>query len=272
MEIVSPLLEAVRDRAIVDRWFFVRYGDPAWHVRLRFHGPREGLVSVLLPALHDRLAPLLATATLARVQLDTYEREVERYGGPDAVPLVEDIFHHDSQAALSIIELLEGDEGAEARWRLAFRGMHDLLGDFGLDTAARLAVVATLRARFGDEHRIDIKVERQLGERFRAERRSLGILLTASADGDHPLAPGIEALDSRSRAIAPVAAELRDLESRGLLATPREEIVGSLLHMHANRMLLAQHRAQEVVLYDMLKRHYTSELARARRSGGSVSG
>ncbi len=266
-EIVSPLLETARERGTVDRWFFVRYGSPSWHVRLRFRGAREGLLSVLLPELHDRLAPLLETATVSRVECDTYEREIERYGGLDATLLVEDIFFHDSEAALSIVEMLEDDEGADARWRLALRGMHDLLVDFGLDTSQRLALVSELRSGFGSEHRIDVRVERQLGERFRAERQSVAALLAASAESDHPLAPGIEALTRRSAAVVPLAARLADLERRGALSVPRTELLASLLHMHANRMLLGQHRAQEVVLHDLLKRHYASELARARSAG-----
>jgi thiopeptide-type bacteriocin biosynthesis protein len=259
-EVVAPLLQ----EQPTQRWFFLRYADPQWHVRLRFQGPRAELLERLLPALHDRLAPLLATGLVGRVQVDTYQRELERYGGPQAMPLVEALFHHDSAAALEIVERLEGDEGADARWRLALRGSHDLLVDFGLDLDQRLALVSELRARFGAEHAAGVTVERQLGQRFRAERAAIAQLLAATPDGDHPLAPGIAALARRSVAQAPALAGLRALEERGQLTVPRHQLLGSLLHMHANRLLLAQQRAQELVLNDFLARHYTSERARAR--------
>jgi lantibiotic biosynthesis protein len=259
-EVVAPLVE----EAGIQRWFFLRYGDPAWHVRLRFQGERAALTA-LLPRLHDRLAPQLATGIVGRVQVDTYQREIERYGGPQAMPIIEEIFHHDSAAALAIVQLLEGDEGADARWRLALRGSHDLLIDFGLDLDQRLALSTTLRARFGHEHAVDIKVERQLGQRYRTERQSLVQLLAAAPDSDHPLAPGLAVLAQRSAALAPVVARLRALEAGGQLTTPLPEILASLLHMHANRLLLAHHRAQELVLNDFLARHYTSEQARSRR-------
>jgi lantibiotic biosynthesis protein len=259
-EVVAPLLQ---EHGEIERWFFLRYGDPAWHVRLRFQGPRALLLGRLVPALHDRLAPLLATGTINKVQLDTYQRELERYGGPEAMPLVEEIFHHDSAAALAIVDLLEGDEGADARWRLALRGCHDLLIDFGLDLDQRLALATTLRARFGAEHAVDVASERQLGQRYRAERPELTRLL-GTPDSEHPLAPGLAVLATRSAALVPVVARLRALEERGQLAVPRQELLASLLHMHANRLLLAQQRAQELVLNDFLARHYTSERARAR--------
>ena len=259
-EVVAPLL--AENGTTIFRWFFLRYGDPEWHLRLRLQGKRDALLSGVLPELHDRLAPYLGSGLVARLQLDTYQRELERYGGPEAMPIVEEIFRHDSDAALGIVERLEGDEGADARWRLALRGSHDLMVDFGLDLTQRLALVTRLRAQFGAEHAAGIELERQLGLRFRAERKALVELLAPGPE--HPLAPGLELLARRSAALAPLVARLREVETCGQLTATRQEVLGSLLHMHANRLLLAHHRAQELVLHDFLQRLYTSEAARAR--------
>jgi thiopeptide-type bacteriocin biosynthesis protein len=260
---VAPLLEPWRG-GVVDRWFFVRYGDPAWHVRLRFHAAeRSALCGEVLPALHDRLAPLLAEGLVARVQLDTYERETERYGGPSAIAIVEEIFTHDSDAALAIVEMLEGDDAPEARWKLTLRGMHELLVDLGFDLPQRLALVTEARASFGAEQRIDTKVERRLGDRFRAEREAIAELLDAAPDSEHPLAAGIDVFARRSAKVVSAAARLRALEAAGLVTGTLEDIASSLLHMHANRLLLSRHRQQELALHDLLARHYRSQIARA---------
>ena len=116
-----------------DGWFFIRYGDPEWHLRVRFHGDPSRLQSGVLPRLHAALEPLLADGRIWRVQLDTYEREVERYGGPEGIGLAERLFQIDSEAVLAILEMLEGDEGADLRWRLALRGIDMLLGDLRFD-------------------------------------------------------------------------------------------------------------------------------------------
>ncbi len=203
------------------------------------------------------------------MQLDTYVREVERYGGDLGMPLCEQVFHADSEAVLAIVGGLSGDEGAETRWRLALAGTDRLLDDFGLDLPARLALVRRLRAGRAGERRADVHLERQLGEKYRKLRGAIeGLIAPAlqpALERDDPSARGFAALAGRSRAIAPVSSALRALAAAGRLTVRLDQLVASLIHMHANRLLHAAARAQELVLYDMLDRFYTSREARARK-------
>src|SRR5262249_56320057 len=111
--------------------------------------PAERLRAEFLPELEAAVAPLIDTGELWRFQLDSYEREVERYGGAEGLLVTEKIFSADSEAALGILELLSGDEGADARWRFALRGMDMLLDELGLDLHAQLAVVQDARPKCG---------------------------------------------------------------------------------------------------------------------------
>ena len=100
---LAPALSQALASGRADSWHFVRYGDPDWHLRLRVHGPPEALLGDVLPRLHDLTAPMLAAGLVWRTQLDTYEREVERYGGPAGVVHCERIFHADSEAVTEIM-------------------------------------------------------------------------------------------------------------------------------------------------------------------------
>src|SRR5437016_951696 len=123
-DMMRPLVEQMMNAGAADRWFFIRYGDPEWHLRLRFHGAPEKMYAEVMPALQSAVNPLLDDGRIWRVQLDTYEREVERHGGPEGIVLAERLFHFDSEAALEILEILEpGDAGADERWRLAVCGI-----------------------------------------------------------------------------------------------------------------------------------------------------
>ncbi|HEX9083011.1 MAG TPA: lantibiotic dehydratase C-terminal domain-containing protein, partial [Holophagaceae bacterium] len=84
--------------------------------------------------------------------------------------------------------------------------------------------------------------------------------------------PGIAFLRNRSKDIRPLGQSLREASAQGLLGTSLESLAGSYLHMHANRLLRASARAQELVLYDFLTRIYESRLARERRSLPQAAG
>jgi thiopeptide-type bacteriocin biosynthesis protein len=87
-------------------------------------------------------------------------------------------------------------------------------------------------------------------------------LLDPGHDPPPPLAAGLDALRRRSLRLAPVAAELRQLEQAGCLSATISDIVMSYAHMHANRLLRSAARAQELVLYEFLDRAYSSQAGR----------
>ena len=264
-EVVALVARDAMAAGEADGWFFIRYGDPEWHLRARFHGDPAKLQSGVLTRLHSALAPLLADGRLWRVQLDTYEREVERYGGPEGIGLAERLFQIDSEAVLDILEMLEGDEGADLRWRLALRGVDMLLGDLRFDPETRMRVMRGMREGFAREFGGGKGLRVQIDLRYRQESRSLAPLLDPAGDAESDLAPALEVLRRRSERNAPVVEELRALEAAGRLNQSLAELAPSLVHMHVNRIIRSAQRAHEMVLYDFLYLLYESKAARERK-------
>jgi thiopeptide-type bacteriocin biosynthesis protein len=89
------------------------------------------------------------------------------------------------------------------------------------------------------------------------------MLLDPANDAASPLASCIEILEHRSERLAPIVKALRAAEEAQRLELSVIELAPSYLHMHANRLLRAEARAQEAVLYDFLARLYESKIARA---------
>jgi len=260
---IAPLVSRAMESGAADRWFFIRYSDPLDQLRVRFGGEPARLRGII-DWLPESLDPLLREGRIAKWQLDTYEREVERYGGPEAMEISERIFHADSEAVLAALEDLAGDRGAGWRWRLALLGIDRLLADFGFDLAARRDLTAQSRLAFGNEFSAGPKLTHQLAQRLRETGDEMYDLLTAGAVGpEHPLAGSFAALDRRSAKLAPLVDELRALESRGELTAPLGDLVDSYLHMFVNRLIRSDARAHELVLYDLLHRLTVSRLARA---------
>ena len=264
-EIVGPTVREALASGAADSWFFIRYGDPGWHLRVRLHGDPAALHGRVLPGLEESLAGFLGSGRLWKVQLDTYDREVERYGGPEGIELAERLFQADSEAVLEIVDMIEGDEGADIRWRLALLGCDLLFSDLGLTPEARRTALGHIRTSFMREFSSGKPLRVQLDQKLRAERRSLATLLEGGLGEDDLLAPALDVLARRSRAIAPIAEELRQREAAGRLTVPVAEISTSFIHMFVNRIIRSAARAHELVLYDFLYQLHESREARKRK-------
>ncbi|HEX2057836.1 MAG TPA: lantibiotic dehydratase [Actinomycetota bacterium] len=249
-DVVGPLVAEARRAGAVDGWFFIRYADPDPHIRVRLRGDPARLTAEVLPAFRRALEPELE-GRVWRIEVGTYVREIERYGGPDAIETAEAIFTADSDA---VLEVVAAGGSLDDRWRAGLAGMHALFEDLGLDDEAQARVTRRMRDAYAAEFRADALLKRQIGERYRAERKSLEPLLDE----------GMDAWRHRSQAVRPLAARLRALDEEGRLTAPLPDLAGSLAHMHVNRLLRSSQRAHEMVLYDLLDRLYMARAARRR--------
>ncbi|MDQ3952771.1 MAG: lantibiotic dehydratase, partial [Actinomycetota bacterium] len=250
-DVVRPLVGEARRSGAADSWFFIRYSDPDPHLRVRLHGDAARLTAEVLPAFRRALEPELE-GRVWRLETGTYVREVERYGGPDAIGIAEAIFAADSDAVLDVIA---SGSSLDDRWRAALAGMHALFADLGLDDDAQAQVARRMRDGYATEFAADALLKRQIGERYRSERQRLEPLI-----GD-----GLDVWRTRSEVVRPLGARLRSLDAEGRLTTPLHDLAASLAHMHVNRLLRSSQRAHEMVLYDLLDRLYVARAARKRR-------
>jgi thiopeptide-type bacteriocin biosynthesis protein len=260
--LVGPLVRSSLASGAADAWFFIRYADPDWHLRLRLHGQPGRLHTEVLSGLEAAAAPVLEMGQLWRMQLDTYEREVERYGGDRGIELAEQLFAADSEAVLTILGSLSGDAGLDLRWRLAMAGIDLLFEDLGLTLEEKRSVARRAREHLGREFAVDGDFSSRMSQRYRTERARLEALLDPEQVSPAPLAAGLEALRRRSLQLAPVTAELRQLSQAGRLSATLADLARSVAHMHVNRLLRSAHRAQELVLYELLDRAYSSRAGR----------
>ena len=257
---VVPLVEELRGSGALQHWFYVRYADPHRHLRLRFSGDPKALWT-------EVVTRLLAAASSMRPQLhkvviDTYEPEVERYGGEAALSIAHEIFECDSDAAARIVAAFRCD--ANARWRMALLSMDALLEDLSLPLETKREVVARARETWVRALRATPETVRQLGDNFRRQRGELERLLRSPPPVFEDC---VRQLRHRSVVIGRAASKLRALTDRGHLSTPIPELATSYLHMAANRILRSSANKHELALYDILFRIYDGSVARTRQSG-----
>jgi thiopeptide-type bacteriocin biosynthesis protein len=258
---IARLTDELVSGGLVDRWFFIRYADPEHHLRVRWHRTPEELSGQARPIVEAAIARAYEEGRLSRVSFDSYAPELDRYGGADAMPSIEELFWHDSVAVSTLLH----DPSTRAparRWQWTLLGMDRMLADLGFGLAEKAAVARRVRAGFAAEFRTDKRTEQQLSTHFRSHRPHLEQLVAGvPADGTERRA--LEVFDLRTANAMETAVDLVRREALGVLTTPLEAIAESLLHMHANRMLTTSARSQELVLYDHLDRIYRSALARS---------
>lgn len=259
---LAPFVRAARAYGLISSWFFIRYAHPQHHIRVRFHGEPARLRRDLLPRLADTMQQLQQDGRIWKSQFDTYDREVERYGGPEGVRCAERLFCADSDAVLSILSALADDPVADERLAIAMMGVDRLFADCGLDVPRRLGSVENLRTDVGRELPVQLTAKRRLDERFRAERVALvGALGSRGTSQRSSLVAADLAFAGRSQAIAPIVTELGDLRRQGRLSRDIFDLALSYVHMHVNRLMLSHPRVHELYAYDFLARHYRSTLA-----------
>ena len=262
-ELPSLLMSA---SGFVSSWFFLRFSDPWQHLRIRFHGNADALTRELLPLVSATLSPLLASGKIWKIQCDTYEREIERYGGMEGTLAAEDIFYADSEAVLKVLQILRSEKGPEQRWHIALLGADRLLSDFHFNVEAKFKLMELLRAKYDREFQIGASVKQQLAGKFRAERSLLESLLDGGSDRNEQLKLVRHAFELRSTKVRQIADKLDWLAQTGALQADRCELARTFVHMHINRLLRFSPRQHECILYDFLFRLYDGQLARRNRT------
>ncbi|MFT3772110.1 MAG: thiopeptide-type bacteriocin biosynthesis protein [Minicystis sp.] len=226
------LTEASVSRQLAEQWFFVRYADPEPHVRLRFRGDPRVLTTQLLPELCAWGADLMTEGYCCRFTFDTYDREVERYGGTLGIETAERVFHADSVAVVAYKDALAQRRLPLALEDLVVLTVDNLLAGLGLSEDARLSWLdATVTWR------------REVGPDFRRRHALLRSLLH-EARGEH----GRPELDPLRAALGAAREHLRRVVGPHLPA-----IHGSLVHMHCNRLVGLDRSAERRALGMLLR-------------------
>ncbi|MBO0939221.1 lantibiotic dehydratase [Fibrella sp. HMF5335] len=248
--VIAPFTDEAIGQGHIQQWFFVRYYDPEPHLRLRFFGQPETNARVLA-TLMASLQGWIDQDRVQSVQIDTYEREVERYG-TTTIEQCEQLFGLDSQWIIDWIirrDELEEDE----HWWVACQQADQMLGGFGFTLMQKERLMNTLQERFLAEHGHNPAMRKQLNEQYR-------VWHTRCLCREEAYRTRLQVMPSEMNHLIGQLRAVRAAESTAQL--PEVDFIASLLHMHFNRFFSSDQRLSEGVVYHFLARRYASEQAR----------
>jgi len=264
-EVIKPLAEQFIEQQIVDYWFFIRYGDPKNHTRVRFHIPDSQKIGIIINEIRDKTAPMIEQSLVWKVMVDTYEQEIERYGS-NSMHLAEQWFFHDSKMIVDMVSMIEGDEGERIRWLFGLRIVDSMLDDFEFTMEQKYDLVTRLRENFGNEFGLNHGLKEQLESKFRTERAHINEILDRSNDEVSEMYPLFQLIATKSEGVRPITQTLLEMNKSKQLEMPLNDLLGSYSHMMINRLFKSKQRLHELALYDFLHRYYKSEIAKRKYS------
>ncbi|WP_164737806.1 lantibiotic dehydratase [Streptomyces luteoverticillatus] len=241
-EILTRLAAALAD--VPDQWFHIRYADPDDHLRIRVRS-----ATVSLDRVREVIGACVRDGLAHRFSVDTYVRELERYGGVDAMPVAERIFCAESRFLAARPGLCMAPEAMPAAYRLEEDEKLDgTLGRIVRD-AAHLMDHYLAALELTDEETTDLLDIVATG--YRSEFASADPGLRKAVRPLVRQRPSDAALEAGPLLRDALAPDIRALNR--LLAKDdrpwrlRAMTLQSLLHMFANRMGLPRNREYQAL-------------------------
>jgi thiopeptide-type bacteriocin biosynthesis protein len=246
-ETINNLYEQDRIR----KFFFIRYTDPEYHLRLRVL-VQPGEAHHVMEAISSSLSHYMANNFIWKMQVDTYMREIGRYG-METIEFSESAFEVDSRFLIDVLPLLE-DNYAEWAPLLFARGVDSMLDAFEMDMHAKYKFLERKKRSYEQEFRVNTndKLKTSLDKKEKDLRKRIEEFMKkeeGNADGIHEQGSWQEAIYKRETALNTLLQQ-----NRHLFASDEaiENLVNSFVHMYAIRLFQVNPRENELVGYYLL--------------------
>lgn len=230
-EVLQPLLSAWKSDGMIKSFFFIRYTDPHYHIRLRLNLKDTSFFPGILQNLYTALDPYMKNHAIWNVQLDTYRREIERYG-EEKMEDTEMLFCYDSNFFINCLDYgyFEGDE--DYRLFSAIKNIDRYLSAFDLSLVDKFYFCKEMESAFETE--FDQHMKKSLYSKYRLYSKNLYDYMESSELND--------------------AFALRDVKIKNLDLS--RENLPSFIHMSINRWFDSSQRPFEYMGYIFLKNYY----------------
>lgn len=234
---VKQLVQRVSDHGAANSWFFVRYTDPEPHIRLRFNMKETEAIRTL-PIIFAWVQQMQRVGLLQRFVIDSYDREIERYGGSVAIKIAEDFFAAESISDLELLTLSDQRAlGGRSLSDVVVLSTSILLSVFGLSDSQQKAWAGRWQSAY-----------KEFASEYRNNRAD--ILALFHDYRNTQLRPtALQVACSRLECeLAPFGQAYQQLEKSNQLTLPLNDIISSFIHMHHNRLIGIDHRLERRAL------------------------
>jgi thiopeptide-type bacteriocin biosynthesis protein len=250
LEKLYPVIQELKTENRIQKWFFIRYKDPDEHIRVRFYIENLENISIVISKLYPVLNILLQENTIWKIQTDTYQRELERYG-EKTIEESETLFWQDSEMTLNYLSLKSSFIKNEMELIFSFLSIDRFLNSFSLSNIHKLALMDELQVSFKKEFDVDKTLKKEMDKNYRELSQEIQFFMSGKALDNYPKI--YEMIQKKQNQINETIWLIKDK-----LPIPLSGFLMSHIHMMINRQYTSKQRMYELLIYDHLFRHYKS--------------
>lgn len=235
---IKTFVDELLETQTIEQFFFIRYQDPEPHIRLRFMGnPTTFFYAKVIEKLNLLLQPFQENGLVHKIQIDTYNREIERYGETTMLPS-EELFFADSMAVLNFLQ--NATEDYERLW-FGLRRINTYLNIFGLNIEQKKDFAEKMQKSFLQEFGGESELRKKLNDKFREVSIDLQTIFE----------------ETESFKIYHLTTQINTLITDN---QQFYDLLSSYIHMFINRLFISNNRTYELLLYHFLTKLYIREL------------
>ncbi|MBW8522964.1 thiopeptide-type bacteriocin biosynthesis protein [Chryseobacterium chendengshani] len=247
----------------IEKFFFIRYSDPYYHIRLRIKLKNQDSISLILNLFQARLKKYLENDIIWKIQMDTYEQEIERYHAK-LIDVTESLFCIDSEYCIKILKIINEHEIEDYKWKISLKSIDSYLSlFFGNNLEEKLKSISTISDSFKHEFGYNKNNSKVLNELYRDKRKFVEEIIDESElllNNDPIIRKIITLSKKRDSELKKVVGTLKDICLKEKINF--EDYIFSYIHMNINRIIPTNNRAHELLLYDYVRRFYESKIAK----------
>lgn len=248
-EAIQYLVEYLQENSYISKWFFIRYNDPKPHLRVRFRLNNTNDYSKILDRINDNLQEYIESGEISSILIDTYNREIERYG-ENTIEEAETLFCKNSKFTLKCLHYHD-----EEKIIVSLFCIDVILNKLNLSVNDKLNWIKDFNTAFKQEFSADKKLNSQLDKKYR-EFKPKYLDFTRSEEFSEERNYIIFTIEESNLALQNVIKHHKNPNLENSL----QSFFQSIFHMNINRLFVSNQRLFEMVIYDYLLRYFKMKL------------
>lgn len=231
------------DSNYITQFFFIRYQDPNYHIRLRMKLSNTLNIGEVISTLYPVISQLYNDNIISKIVIDIYNQEIERYG-QNLIECAESFFFQDS---IYISNYLLSNSNMESRLVESIFFIDAVFSTMKFNLRKKMEFCNLMYESYFDElYKGNSQVLKLFNNKYRFYKK---IIIDALE----------QSLSKRKEALAFIFYS-EYLNSIKDYSDSWESQMSSIIHMHINRLYRTNQRLIECLIYNLLSKGYNSIL------------